>query len=83
MARTPEELEVLFPGENISNIDIGVIAAEARLSVEETFAERRGTYRVRYSDLDGIRPSRSCLIGFTLFMRHVVYWEMALQRDEM
>ncbi|KAJ7033326.1 hypothetical protein C8F04DRAFT_1261138 [Mycena alexandri] len=79
LARTPEEFEALLPGENISNIDIDVLVADARLSVEAVFAERRGTYRVRYSDLDAIRPSRSCLIGFTLFMRHVVYWEMARQ----
>jgi hypothetical protein len=79
-------LQARFPGENVVAMDIADInglALTSRAWVESLFMQWQGNGRIRYSDLDEVQPSRSCLMGFTLFMRNVAYWELKQRRDGM
>ncbi|KAJ7429213.1 hypothetical protein B0H11DRAFT_1769303, partial [Mycena galericulata] len=66
-------------------LDIKKRAKDIRRWTEERyeiFKLFRVNGRLRYSDLDDAQPSRGFLTGFTMFMRHVSYWEIAL-RDKL
>ncbi|KAJ6578136.1 hypothetical protein B0H19DRAFT_1062673 [Mycena capillaripes] len=79
LSRSAEEMEARFSGEDLLSLDINCLAADACVWVEETFLRMRADSRIRYSDMD---EGRSCLTGFTLFMRNATYWDMKRRRDE-
>ncbi|KAJ7020989.1 hypothetical protein C8F04DRAFT_1274306 [Mycena alexandri] len=78
----PSYVSSLVQTEGSESIDINGLAAAAHLWVNNLFVAWRESHHIRYSDLDDNWPTRSCLTGFSLFMRHVAYWKMALEKNE-
>ncbi|KAJ7464943.1 hypothetical protein B0H11DRAFT_2240373 [Mycena galericulata] len=71
-------------GADGSPLDIDQLAKDVRKRTEEKYEEMKlvhGNSRFSYLDLDDAQPRRSCLSGFTLFMRHAVYWEIARRNN--
>ncbi|KAJ7430004.1 hypothetical protein B0H11DRAFT_1714224, partial [Mycena galericulata] len=66
-----------------NTVDPAKLGAEARSWTKQRYADvsLRGGSPFRYSDLDDSEIRQSCLAYFTLFMRHVAYWEIEQLQD--
>ncbi|KAJ7178464.1 hypothetical protein C8R43DRAFT_871692 [Mycena crocata] len=78
-------IDEISQGEDLLLLDIPLLAREASTYARKKFQETldsEGVPRLRYSDLDSRSPRQSCLSGFSLFMRHATYREIANGKND-